>query len=209
MSIGIDLSRFRRCAMQVGATLGVYLAAIGPSLAAEAAEHGEKHSAGLPQFNPASYPSQIVWLIISFATLYILMSRKALPKVTAILEERKERLTKDIEEASAKREEAAAIMAAVEKAMSDARAGAQSEINRVLVDGEKQAASRRERLAAELNARLEAADRSIAEARSEALKQVRNAAADVARDITSRLAGMSATPAQADEAIASVMKERG
>jgi len=37
-------------------------------------------AAGLPQLDIATFPSQLIWLVITFAALFILMSRVSLPK---------------------------------------------------------------------------------------------------------------------------------
>ena len=62
-------------------------------------EHaGEHHT--FPPFDPATFGSQLFWLVILFGLLYILMSRVALPRVGAILEERDNRIAGDLAEAA-------------------------------------------------------------------------------------------------------------
>ncbi|MGE3740510.1 MAG: hypothetical protein AB7I59_13525, partial [Geminicoccaceae bacterium] len=68
----------------------------------DAAEHG----GGLPQLDASTFPSQIFWLIVSFATLCWLLSRKALPRVSDILEARQSRISSDLDQAAALRNEA-------------------------------------------------------------------------------------------------------
>lgn len=42
----------------------------------------------LPQLNPASYPSQLFWLLVSFVLLYVIVGRMALPRIAQILHRR-------------------------------------------------------------------------------------------------------------------------
>jgi F-type H+-transporting ATPase subunit b len=53
----------------------------------------------MPQLNPEFFASQIFWLIISFAILYIVMAKFALPKIADVIESRKDIIARDFEDA--------------------------------------------------------------------------------------------------------------
>lgn len=175
-----------------------------PAHGADAAHH----SGGLPQLNPALFPTQLFWLAVSFATLYWLMSRKALPRVTEVLEERQARISDDLAKAGALKEEAETVMTAVEAAGTSARADAQAEIARTVAEIDRAAAERQSAQGAELAERLRASDDRIAAAKAEALANVRAAAADIARDVAARLAGVEADASTAEAAVAAAIEER-
>ena len=68
--------------------------------------HGDDHGSGVfPPFDPATFPSQLLWLAITFAALYFLMSRVALPRIGSILETRRTRIEGDLKEAERLRQE--------------------------------------------------------------------------------------------------------
>ena len=90
-----------------------------------AAEHGK----GFPPFEPETFASQLVWLVLIFGALYLLMSRVALPRIGAIIEARRERVEGDLAEASGLKDESDAAIAAYEKALADARGRAQALAN--------------------------------------------------------------------------------
>ena len=55
----------------------------------EGVEHGGDHgSAGLPQFDFASFPSQIFWFLVAIVVLYLLFSKIVLPRIGGVIEER-------------------------------------------------------------------------------------------------------------------------
>ena len=55
--------------------------------------------AGMPQLNPEFWASQIFWLILIFSSLYIIIWKIFLPKITFSIENRRSRIVNDIHEA--------------------------------------------------------------------------------------------------------------
>ena len=60
---------------------------------------------GMPQLNPEYWISQIFWLIIVFASLYIVLSQIILPKISESLETRKSQVLQHLEQAEKLKEE--------------------------------------------------------------------------------------------------------
>ena len=56
-------------------------------------------SGGMPQLNPEFWISQIFWLTLTFGTLYVILSKLILPKISANLELRKSQIQENIEAA--------------------------------------------------------------------------------------------------------------
>ena len=84
------------------------------------------HDAGFPPFNPHYFGSQILWLAITFGIFYLIISRAVAPRIGAILEDRQDRIARDLDEASRMKAESDAAVAAFEKELADARAKAGS-----------------------------------------------------------------------------------
>ena len=80
----------------------------------------------VPQIDPSTFATQIFWLIVAFVTLYWLLSRRALPRLTEVLEARQDRIAADLDEAERLRREAEAALtsyqAAIAKAQDEAHA---------------------------------------------------------------------------------------
>lgn len=207
----LALVRPHRWSGIAGVALASLTVTAGSALAAAAeAPHGGEHGGGgLPQLNPATFPTQIFWLAVVFITLYWLLSKKALPRVAEVLEERQERISRDLGKAGALKDEAETVMAGVETSLAEARSKAQAEIGRASAEIEAAHSARQQQLGADVAERLRQAEARILAAKQDAVANVRSAAADIARDVAARLAGVDSDPAKAEAAVAAVMEERG
>ena len=53
--------------------------------------HGE---AGFPPFDPSTFPSQILWLAITFGLFYLFLKKVIMPRLGGILEVRENRIAR-------------------------------------------------------------------------------------------------------------------
>lgn len=153
-----------------------------------------------PPFQSEHFPSQIVWLTISFVLLYVLMSKIALPRIGSILAERSRVIGDDLAAAEKLKERSDAARAAYEKALADARARAQAIASATREQQAREAETAHKRLEGQLNERLATAEQSIDATRTAAMGHVRTIAADTASAIVERLIGK--TPAEHELAVA-------
>src|SRR5690606_10859996 len=77
-----------------------------------------------PPFDSSTFPSQILWLAITFGLFYLLLRQVVIPRIGGILEVRQDRIAQDLGEAARMKEEADAAVAAYEQELADARARA-------------------------------------------------------------------------------------
>ncbi len=80
----------------------------------------------MPQLDPATFPTQLFWLALTFIPLYLILWRNVLPKIASTLEDRQRRLEDDFEKAAALRKEAEMVLAEYQKTRAEAEAKAQS-----------------------------------------------------------------------------------
>jgi len=149
--------------------------------------HAVEH--GMPQLNIPDFTPQLVWLAIWFVVLYLLMSKLALPRVAATMEERRQRREGDLARAAQLKSEAEAASAAYQKTLAEARAQAQSTIKETSDRLAADAAERQRVLAATLAEQIAAAERRIASTKEQALAEVRGIAVDVGRSVVEKLTG--------------------
>ena len=98
--------------------------------AADSATQAEVgHEAGhanFPPFDASTFPSQLVWFALIFGAMYYYLSKRFLPAVGGVIHARRDRIAKDIDEATAMQRQADAAVAAHEKSLAEARAKAQA-----------------------------------------------------------------------------------
>ena len=148
----------------------------------------EAHGA-FPPFASETFASQLLWFAVAFGLLYFVMSRVALPRVGAIMENRSQRIAADLTEAERLRAESEAAGAAYEKSLGDARAKAKAIAQEMREALTAESEARRKALEAELHERLVIAETTISARTAEAMGSVRGIAADTATAIVERLTG--------------------
>ena len=161
---------------------------------------------GFPPFQSQNFPSQLVWLAVTFILLYVLMSRIALPRIAAILADRDKRIADDIAAANRFKEQSDAAHAAYEKALADARGRAQSIANATREQQAAAAEATNKQLEAQLHERIAAAEQSIAANRTSAMSNVGGIASETAAAIVERLIGRAPTAAEVAAAVSETMK---
>ena len=163
----------------------------------------------MPQLDVSTFPTQVFWLFISFVLLYLLMAGLGLPRVARVIAARRGRIDGDLEKAGQMKAEAEAVIAAYERALSEARTQAQQTLKEATERLNAQSAERQHQLAERLAGETAAAERRIDAAKSAALADLRNVAVDVARAAAAKLAGGEVDAAGASAAVDAVLRERG
>ncbi len=154
----------------------------------EVGREGGSHS-NFPPFDPSNFPSQLLWFAIAFGFLYWFMSKRALPQIGKVIENRKARIAQDLDEATRMQQRADAAAAAHEKTLADARAKAQALAQAARDQAAADAEAKRKALEDELAARLAVSEGQIAATRAQAMSNVAEIARDAAGAIVERLSG--------------------
>jgi F-type H+-transporting ATPase subunit b len=149
------------------------------------------HARTFPPFDKQTFPSQLLWLTVTFVALYLLMSRIALPRIDQILERRRQRIAGDLAEALRLKGESDAAIASYEKSLAEARSRAQALLNDSRQQQATEAEAARKALDASLNARIAEAESRIAQTKSAAMANVRGIATEAAAAIVERLIGIA------------------
>ncbi|WP_371156614.1 F0F1 ATP synthase subunit B' [Jannaschia sp. 2305UL9-9] len=148
---------------------------------------------GMPQLCADWFANQIFWLVIALAAIFFILTRIALPRVSAVLAERSGTISNDLAAAEDLKRQAVEAEGTYNKALADARAEAQR------IGNEARAA-----IKADLDAAIAEADAKIADKMAESDAQIAEirdgqaeTVAEVARDVASAI--VAALGAKADQ----------
>ena len=163
---------------------------------------GEVHEP-FPPFDSTMFPSQLLWFVVAFGFLYWYMAKRALPQIGLVIENRRARIARDLDDATAMQQRADAAAAAHEKTLADARAKARAMAQAAREQAVADADAKRRTLEDQLAARLAVAEREIAAMREQAMANVAQIAEETAGAIVERLAGRKPDKAAIASAIRS------
>jgi F-type H+-transporting ATPase subunit b len=171
-------------------------------------ETGAAHDSGakpeFPPFNPETFPSQILWLAITFGLFYLFLKKVVLPRIGGILEVRRDRIAQDLDQAALMKSEADAAVAAYEQELAEAKAKANAIGQQARDSAKAEAEAERKKIEAGLERKLAEAEAHIAKIKSAAMTDVGAIAEDTAAVIVQELVGNSMDKAAVAAAVKAV-----
>ena len=168
----------------------------------------EDHGSGVfPPFDATTYPSQLLWLVITFGLFYLLMQKVIVPRVGSIIEDRQGRITQDLDEAARLKAEADAAVETYERELAAARSKGHSIAETAREAAKTKAAADRAMIEAELANKLAAAETRINEIKAQTFAQVGEIAEETATAIVDQLIGAKASGEDIRAAVAAAKTE--
>jgi F-type H+-transporting ATPase subunit b len=161
----------------------------------------------MPQFDPASFASQIFWLVVTFLALYWVIAKFAIPRIGEILEQRARLVQDDLDRAAALKADTDAAIATYEKAMTSARNQARDVLLAAANELKKVADDKNAAINAELGKQIADAEARIEKAKLDAMGSIKSIAVDTAREAVARISGLSLDAAKIDAAVGLALKD--
>ncbi|HEY0271005.1 MAG TPA: ATPase [Sphingomonas sp.] len=162
----------------------------------------------MPQIDQIStiYASQLIWLLLVFAIIYVVIGRGMLPRIEGTVHARNDKIGGDLATAQQARDTAETVSKAYQAEMDGAHHSAAAAIQTAKDAATRDTEAKLKAAQAVIGTRLAASEADLAAARASALAGIESVAAEAARDIVQRLAGVSIG---ADEAASAVRAQLG
>jgi F-type H+-transporting ATPase subunit b len=161
----------------------------------------------MPQLQPGDFAPQLIWLAITFALLYLALSRLALPRIESVIGQRKSRISADLEKARDAQRHSEEEMNRYEAEIAQAKAKAQARQReaREKLDGELSV--KRTALEKDLNAKSAQSGEKLRGLLEQASAQMEAMTSDVVNDIVKQLAGVEVSEDEVRAALRHGLKE--
>lgn len=166
----------------------------------------EAGSGAFPPFDPATFASQILWLVITFGVFYMIMSRVIIPRLAGILEVRHDRISRDLDETERLKNEADAAHASYEHELAEAKKNAHAIASEATEKAKAESAAAREKVEAELAEKMADAEARISEIKAKAMGEVGIIASDITQELVNDLIGGKITKAEFAKAASGLVK---
>jgi F-type H+-transporting ATPase subunit b len=173
--------------------------------AAEEAHHG---GGGLPQFNTATWPSQIFWMAIFFTILYVVFSKSVLPALGGTIQSRADYIADNLQKAEALSAEAESLRAEVDAAFKSAG----NQAGTYVTEAETAAKTKLDSALTAFRGRYEdevsKTEHNIESAKKSAMADMEKIAASLAAQAAEKIAGIPASESGAESVVKSINQKK-
>ena len=146
-------------------------------------------SGGMPQLNPEFWISQIFWLILTFGTMYVVLSKFILPKISNNLESRKSQILENIEAAEKQREDSEAKLKEYDKVILKGKSEAKTIFNQTREKALKDIMAKKEVLDQQIDDEINKAEKEIEVLRVSAPDKINKIAIETSSELLEKLIG--------------------
>ena len=149
--------------------------------------HAFGSEAGMPQLNPEFWAAQIFWLILIFASLYLVIWKIFLPKITYSIENRKSRVVNNLDEAQKLNDGAEKKLNEYNEIIEKSK----KEAKKIIEDSKKRLdrdiENKKQRFNDEIEKELVAAEKEIKDLKKYSILNISNIAAETSAEVIKQI----------------------
>ena len=164
--------------------------------------------AGMPQLNPEFWAAQIFWLILIFSSLYLIIWKVFLPKITLSIENRKSRVVNDLDEAQKLKENAEKKLNEYNKIIEESK----KEAKKIIEDSKKKLdrdiKNKKQQFNDEIEKELMAAEKEIKDLKKSSISSINNIAAETSAEIIKQIINIEVNKSSVSAIVDDVVKRK-
>ena len=164
--------------------------------------------AGMPQLNPEFWAAQIFWLILTFSSLYLIIWKVFLPKITLSIENRKSRVVNDLDEAQKLKENAEKKLNEYNKIIEESKKEAKKiiEVSKKKLD--RDIKNKKQKFNEEIEKELIAAEKEIKDLKKSSISSINNIAAETSAEIIKQIVNIEVNKSSVSAIVDNVSKNK-
>ena len=164
--------------------------------------------AGMPQLNPEFWAAQIFWLILTFSSLYLIIWKVFLPKITYSIENRKFRIVNNLDEAQKLKENAEKKLNEYNKIIEESK----KEAKKIIEDSKKKLdrdiKNKKQQFNDEIEKELMAAEKEIKDLKKSSISNINNIAAETSAEIIKQIINIEVNKSSVTAIVDDVVKRK-
>ena len=163
---------------------------------------------GMPQLNPEFWTAQIFWLILIFSSLYLIIWKIFLPRITYSVENRKSRVVNDLDEAQKLKENAEKKL----KEYNEIIENSKKEAKKIIEDNKKKLdiniEDKKQKFDSELEKELAEVEKEIKDLKKSSLSNISKIAVETSADIITQIIDINVNKSNVSAIVNDIAKRK-
>ena len=161
----------------------------------------------MPQLNPEFFISQIFWLVITFAFLFIFLWRISLPRISSVLEKRATKINEDIKKAKTYQAEAEEIQQHIDNQLRETKLETSELIKTANSNIQDHLTKELDKIDETLNLKLNEASIAIQKSKDDSLNEINNQIYNITKLTLSKISKIQANDGEIRDIVEIVKKK--
>jgi len=163
---------------------------------------------GMPQLNPEFWTAQIFWLILIFSSLYLIIWKIFLPRITYSIENRKSRVVNDLDEAQKLKENAEKKL----KEYNEIIENSKKEAKKIIEDNKKKLdrniVDKKQKFDSEIEKELAEVEKEIKDLKKSSLSNISKIAVETSADIITQIIDINVNKSNVSAIVNDIAKRK-
>ena len=164
--------------------------------------------AGMPQLNTEFWASQIFWLVLIFSTLYLIIWKIFLPKITYSIENRKFRIVNNLDEAQKLKENAEKKLKEYDEIIKKSK----NEAKKIIEDSKKKLdrdiENKKQKFNIEIEEELKSVEKEIKDLKKSSLPNVNNIAVQTSAEVIKQIIDTEVNKSNVSAIVEDIIKRK-
>ena len=163
---------------------------------------------GMPQLNSEFWASQIFWLTLIFITLYIIIWKIFLPKITYNIETRKSKVVNDLHQAQKLKETAEKKLNEYNKIIENSKKEAKKIIEDSRKSLENEIKNKKQKITEEMEKELIAVEKEILNLKKSSIENINKISIEISSQVIKQIIGMEVNKSNVSAIVEDILKKK-